>query len=257
MMSSATLTRRRAGSGSPGAGAAPEAPAESRQPYRVFLAAGVLLAVAAIVILRGQDPASVSLVALTLLAAGLTGVALFRVLAPLTSAGTSGSPLIGGRRRAALERDKLLTLRSIKELEFDRAMGKVSEPDFVEMRDRLRARALRLMRQLEGASLYRQMIEQDLGRTQPLDASRASGSSRARSRDDRLGAALGPVEGQGAATNTPIAPTSTSAAPASTPDVAEGMRTAPVACLACGTANDPDARFCKRCGERLARSAES
>jgi hypothetical protein len=242
MMSSATLTRRRAGSGSPGAGAAPEAPAEFRQPYSIFLAAGVLLAVAAIVILRDQDPASVSLIALTLLAAGLTGVALFRVLAPLTSAETSGSPLIGGRRRAALERDKLLTLRSIKELEFDRAMGKVSEPDFVEMRDRLRARALRLMRQLEGASLYRQMIEQDLGRSQPLE---------------RLGAALSPVEGQGAATNTPIAPTSTSAAAFSSPEAAAGIETAPVACLACGTANDPDARFCKRCGERLARSAES
>jgi hypothetical protein len=242
MMSSATLTRRRVGSGSPRAAAAPEAPAESRQPYSVFLAAGVLLAVVAIVVLRGQDPASVSLIALTLLATGLTGVALFRVLAPLTSAERTGSPLIGGRRRAALERDKLLTLRSIKELEFDRAMGKVSEHDFVEMRDRLRARALRLMRQLEGASLYRQMIEQDLGRTQPLD---------------RLGAALSPVEAQGAATNAPIAPTSTSAAPASTLEAIAGIETAPLMCLACGTANDRDARFCKRCGDRLARSAES
>ncbi len=168
-----------------------------------------------------------SIVALTLLAVGLTGVALFRVLAPLTSAETGGSPLIGGRRRAALERDKLLTLRSIKELEFDRAMGKVSEPDFVEMRDRLRARALRLMRQLEGASLYRQMIEQDVGRT------------------------------QGAFANSSNASNSTAAAPASTPEGLARGETAPTACLACGTANDPDARFCKQCGERLARSAES
>jgi hypothetical protein len=134
----------------------------TRQGFNIFLGAGLALALGAIALLRGQNPASVSIVALTLLAAGLTGVALIRVLAPFTSGDAHGaSPLIGGRRRGALERDKLLTLRSIKELEFDRAMGKVSEADFVEMRDRLRARALRLMRQLEGSALYQQMIERD------------------------------------------------------------------------------------------------
>ena len=49
--------------------------------------------------------------------------------------------MLGGRTRAALEREKTLVLRSIKELEFDRAMGKVSEKDFAEMSARLRARA--------------------------------------------------------------------------------------------------------------------
>ena len=49
--------------------------------------------------------------------------------------------MLGGRTRAALEREKTLSLRSIKELEFDRAMGKVSEKDFAEMGARLRARA--------------------------------------------------------------------------------------------------------------------
>jgi hypothetical protein len=136
--------------------------ATSTNGFNIFLGAGLALALGAIVLLRGQDTASVALVALTLVGAGLTGVALLRVLSPLASRDSRGAPLIGGRRRAALERDKLLTLRSIKELEFDRAMGKVSETDFVEMRDRLRLRALRLMRQLEGSDLYQQMIEQDL-----------------------------------------------------------------------------------------------
>ena len=130
--------------------------------FNIFLGAGLALALGAIVLLRGQDTASVSLVALTLVAVGLAGVALYRVLAPFTGDARTAPPLIGGRRRAALERDKTLTLRSIKELEFDRAMGKVSEADYVEMRDRLRARALRLMRQLEGAALYQQMIERDV-----------------------------------------------------------------------------------------------
>ena len=49
--------------------------------------------------------------------------------------------MIGQRTRAALEREKMLALRSIKELEFDRAMGKMSDEDFREMSVRLRARA--------------------------------------------------------------------------------------------------------------------
>jgi hypothetical protein len=71
------------------------------------------------------------------------------------------APLVSERRRrrtvgaatlAALRAEKALALRTIKELEFDRAMGKVSEADFDEMAGRLRARALRVMEQLEGES---------------------------------------------------------------------------------------------------------
>ena len=83
---------------------------------------------------------------------------------------------LGDRTRAALEREKTLVLRSIKELEFDRGMGKVSEKDFAEMSARLRARAARLMRQLDAGSLYREQIEKEiaqrLGKTSPHRASR-------------------------------------------------------------------------------------
>ena len=62
-----------------------------------------------------------------------------------------------------LEREKALVLRSLKELEFDRAMGKVSQDDFDEMAARLRARALALMKQLdEDGSGYRSIIEREL-----------------------------------------------------------------------------------------------
>ena len=61
-------------------------------------------------------------------------MAALRLLAPLVGLGPEQAPTVHGRARAALERDKALTLRAIKELEFDRAMGKVAEPDFVEMR---------------------------------------------------------------------------------------------------------------------------
>ena len=58
----------------------------------------------------------------------------------------------------------MLVLRSIKELEFDRGMGKVSEKDFDEMSARLRARAARLMRQLDAGSLYREQIEKEIAK---------------------------------------------------------------------------------------------
>ena len=70
--------------------------------------------------------------------------------------------MLGGRTRAALEREKTLVLRSIKELEFDHAMHKVSDKDFAEMDARLRARAARLMRQLDAAAPYREQIEKEV-----------------------------------------------------------------------------------------------
>jgi membrane protease subunit (stomatin/prohibitin family) len=72
--------------------------------------------------------------------------------------------MVGQRTRVALEREKLLVLRSIKELEFDRAMGKLSDNDFQEMSGRLRARAARLMRDLDAGGGYRAQVEQDLAK---------------------------------------------------------------------------------------------
>jgi hypothetical protein len=70
---------------------------------------------------------------------------------------------ISERLRGDLEREKQLVMRSIKELEFDRAMGKVSPSDFDEMVGRLRARAIGIMKQLDqGGSAYRAVIEKEL-----------------------------------------------------------------------------------------------
>jgi hypothetical protein len=72
--------------------------------------------------------------------------------------------MVGQRTRVALEREKLLTLRSIKELEFDRAMGRLSDEDWKEMSGRLRSRVARLMRQLDAGAGYRDQIEKDLAK---------------------------------------------------------------------------------------------
>jgi hypothetical protein len=127
-----------------------------------FLIASLSVAIVAFLLLRGQPLAALALVALTLVGAGLAAAAVYRTVAPLALEDVGEPVMLAGRTRAALERDKGLTLRAIKELEFDHAMGKVSNDDYAEMRDRLRARAVRLMAQLDGAALYRAQIERDL-----------------------------------------------------------------------------------------------
>ncbi len=120
---------------------------------------------------------------------------------------------IGGRTRIALEREKALVLRSIKELEFDFAMGKIAKADFDEMSGRLRARALGLMRQLDAGGGYREQIAKR-SRADDL-ASQGDGVAVARAVQRRLKPSL--------------------------------QRRA----CECGTQNDPDAKFCKNCGAKL------
>jgi hypothetical protein len=94
--------------------------------------------------------------------AATVGLAALRTVWPLVGPDEDRTAVVGDRTRAALEREKSLVLRSIKELEFDRAMGKLSDTDWQEMSTRLRARAARLIRQLEAGTGYRDRIERDL-----------------------------------------------------------------------------------------------
>jgi hypothetical protein len=135
------------------------------QPWQLFTLAGLIGATITVFLARGQSPAAVILLSLTVFAAAAVGIAALRTVLPLTSkAARDTTQVLGGRTRAVLERDKALVLRSIKELEFDRAMGKVSEKDFAEMSGRLRARAARLMRQLDAGAGYREQIEREIER---------------------------------------------------------------------------------------------
>jgi hypothetical protein len=142
---------------------------ETLQPWQLFTLAGLIGATVVVFLSRGETPAGVILLSLIVFAAAVVGVAALRTCVPLTAKDGPAMPqVIGGRTRVALEREKTLALRTIKELEFDRAMGKISEKDFAEMSARLRARAAGLIRQLDAGSGYRQAIEQEIARR--LDA---------------------------------------------------------------------------------------
>jgi hypothetical protein len=136
------------------------------QAWQLFAIAGLIGATVVVFMSRGQSSVVVILLSLTVFAAAAVGSTALRALLPFAGTGLAmlAAPIVGGRARATLEREKALVLRSIKELEFDRAMGKVSEKDFDEMSARLRARAGRLIQRLDVRADYRSQIEQEMAR---------------------------------------------------------------------------------------------
>ena len=189
-----------------------------------FVLLSLLAATVAVVMARPSAPEHLILISLTIGAAGLAALCVYRTLAPLVAPQSDFErPALSARMRLDLEREKALTLRSIKELEFDRAMAKVSPQDFDEMAGRLRARAVGIMKQLDaGSSAYRVLIEKELA------------------------ARVGPSHGAARPDLKAGAPRTVNAATVA----ASAATVAPGVC-ACGVANDADARFCKSCGIQL------
>ena len=153
-MSSEISTDRRGG---PQAAArvtgAPQTGDSGFQPWHFFLLAAMAAATFAVARTEHTHPAALLLLSAAVVAAGLAGFAAYRALgAFLGFGGRDAAPLTTSARDGLL-REKALTLRSIKELEFDHAMGKISNADFQDMSSRLRARALVLMEELQPAPL--------------------------------------------------------------------------------------------------------
>ena len=141
----------------------PDTPGDAGlQPWQFFVLAALGCATAVTFMARGQGPTAVIFFGILMGTAALVGYAALRMLRPLVSPEDDRTVMVGQRTRVALEREKQMTLRSIKELEFDRAMGRLSDEDWHEMSTRLRTRAGRLMRQLDAGAGYRDQIEKDL-----------------------------------------------------------------------------------------------
>ena len=184
-----------------------------------LLALGTLGAMAVgLVVVRATSIVNMVSVSVAVGTAGLVAAGLFRSVLPLVWADAGEyTDMLGGRTRAALEREKMLVLRSIKEVEFDRAMRKISEADFQDIANRLRSRAAGLIRQLDGDDTYLQLIEHDLAtRIGKMPAPASTGVDR---------------------------------------PVAAGAPAVTGVCDRCQTSNDRDARFCKSCGTRLPGAA--
>jgi len=156
----------------------------------------------------------------------LCALALWRVIDPLTGAGRgTDAEVKTPYRLRELEREKQAVLKAIKEIELDYQMRKINEVDYKDLVERYRARALRVMSDLQAGDNYRALIEREL--------------------KDRLEARRADAESAGA-----VAPDLQAAATASAANVAA----APV-CADCRTTNDTDAQFCKKCGAKMTAAA--
>jgi hypothetical protein len=182
------------------------------QPWHFYMLLSLAGATWAVIVSRDTHPAALVLLSAAIVAAGLVGATLhYAVVAFFAPSRVAPAPATG-RTREFLQQEKALVLRSIKELEFDRAMGKVSDQDFAEIGGRLRARAMEIM--------------------QALDGTPSSGEA---------GAVFG------ARRNVPT----TAPQDAGTDHRAPGTDDPPRTCPSCDAAVDADARFCKICGAKL------
>jgi hypothetical protein len=128
---------------------------------------------------------------------------------------------------SAAEEQKRAVLQALKDLEYERSMGKIAEADYEELLHRYRAEAKRLLR----------VVDEDLA---PL---RAKASAYLATHLGQDSATKPSSEGE------PAKPTASDTKPARKPKK--------VACPSCQIENDNDALFCKKCGTKLAANGQS
>jgi hypothetical protein len=126
-------------------------------------------------------------------------------------------------------------LRALKDLEYERSVGKISEEDYHEYSARYRAEAKRLIQSLdENLAEGRRQVEAELSRRLSKKSTKAK-----------------PSEAVEAETNGESAPENADRA---APDESPAMTRD---CPACQVKNEFDARFCKGCGKSMAEAEES
>lgn len=196
--------------------------------HTAAIAAAVVVAVAVPLGLLKGAPAVVLWVAFTLLSGA---VLLFwetlRLVLDPSQPGDADEGDDDGAALAVLEARKNAALGALKDLEFERSIGRIGEEDHRALEARYRAEARAAMKAVdEGVGPWRARAEAMLA---DAEADTAAGTiSEAASTEPRPE----PSEGE-----RPPAPPVTSA------------------CPKCETANDGDAVFCKRCGHRMKEEA--
>jgi len=139
--------------------------------------------------------------------------------------------------RSAEEEQKRAVLRALKDLEYERSVGKISEDDFHEYSARYRAEAKRLMQTLdENLAEGRKQVERELERRL------------AKAKILHSGAASADAE---ASSETSSSPAASTGASESAGNGEQLQRTQGLECSECQAKNEPDARFCKACGSPM------
>ncbi|WP_437576603.1 hypothetical protein [Sorangium sp. So ce887] len=189
-----------------------------------------------------------------------------RVLLGETPLSGADAYAIGAPR--AEEEQKQAVLRALKDLEFERSVGKISDEDYADLVAKYRAEAKRLLRVLDAdaqprreqvaalvaSHLRRAGLQDDGG----VDAPEL-GVDAAASEPEGAAAEAGPAKRKRVRAKQPEQERVPETAADGESDVAaateEREAAQALACAACGTLNDEDAVFCKKCGTKCAAGA--
>lgn len=151
---------------------------------------------------------------------------------------------------SAEEEQKRAVLRALKDLEFEKSVGKISDEDYRTLSENYRRQAKDLMRALDAS------VEPVRAEIDALIAERLGEEAPAAQRKKNRRRAVKPASpspgdtANGTDRAAEPAPPEAPATETSAPPAAVAQRQ----CTACRTPNDADARFCKRCGEALEAS---
>ena len=201
---------------------------------------------------------------------GLAGVMLFLGMAALWQSlrsvfggGPRGADSGGGAldERSALLDEKKTLLRAIKDIQYEREVGKIAEEDFNRLDKAYRQRAKQVLK----------LLDQDLGefltKAERLVADamgeQETGAFRTGKVKRRKDQSPGKSSKKGKRRRKPVKPKGLTCSGCGAVNAEDAIfckecatRVAPIKCDACGTLNDPDAKFCKSCAKPFAAAEE-
>lgn len=142
---------------------------------------------------------------------------------------------------------KITALRALKDLEFEKSLGNLSDADYAEIEARYREEAKRAMREVDDERAAMRARAEEMAK-EAIERASAGAGAAADEEDEPppppKKKAGKKVAAEKAESNDPT-PTP-AAAPASI-----RARDKVAICPDCETKNDPDARFCKQCGAKM------
>jgi hypothetical protein len=152
------------------------------------------------------------------------------------------------------EEQKRAILRALKDLEQERALGKLTDEDFEMLSAQYRTEAKRILRALDATLAPARKRAEELIEERKL--ARDAGATEPAAKGEKKGKRRKKDGAEGKKEEEPVVVQASSAEPGSgsgsgseEKQQAEGEKKE---CAGCSTSNDGDAEFCKKCGKRLA-----